>query len=83
MLVPLVRWRGLPCVVSLSLVAYDIYRGFPGTRTAAALADVVRTQARGNVPEIVAATGLSADRVELVPDVVDTERIAGIARAVD
>ena len=82
-LVPLVRWRGLPCVVSLSLVAYDIYRGFPGTRTAAALADVVRTQARGNVPEIVAATGLSADRVELVPDGVDTERIAGIARAVD
>jgi glycosyltransferase involved in cell wall biosynthesis len=79
-LVPLLRWRGLPCVVSLSLVAYDIYRGFPGTRTAAALADVVRTQARCNVPEIVAATGLEPSRVELVPDGVDTARIAAVAR---
>ncbi len=79
-LVPLVRWRGLPCAVSLSLVAYDIYRGFPGTRRAAELADFVRTQARCNVAEIVATTGVDASRVELVPDGVDASRIASLAR---
>lgn len=78
-IVPLVRWRGLPCAVSLSLVAYDIYRGFPGTRTAAHLADVVRTQAQGNVADIVTATGLPRERIELVADGVDVARIRELA----
>lgn len=80
-IVPLVRWRGLPCAASLSLVAYDIYRGFPGTRTAAQLADFVRTQARANVSEVAGVTGLDPSRIELVPDGVDVPRIAALARA--
>src|SRR5690606_22015252 len=76
---PLVRWRGVPCVVSLSLVAYDIHRRFPGTRTGAHLADIVRTQARCNVGEIAAVTGIDPSRIEVVPDGVDLARIAAVA----
>src|SRR5690606_19090178 len=79
-LVPMLRWSGVRTVISLGLIAYDLRRGFEGTRTAARMADVVRTQTVANVDQVAEYTGLDPADIALVPDGVDTRRNIELSR---
>ena len=81
-LVPMLRWSGVRTVISLGLIAYDLRRGFEGTRTAAQMADVVRTQTVANVNQVAEYTGLDPADIALVPDGVDTRRNIELSRGV-
>lgn len=81
-LVPMLRWSGVRTVISLGLIAYDLRRGFEGTRTAARMADVVRTQTVANVDQVAEYTGLDPADIALVPDGVDTRRNIELSRGV-
>jgi len=63
-------------VVSLSLSAYDLLRGFPGSMAVARRAHLVSTWAAANLPAI-AARGLPPDAVHVSRQGVDLEKVRG------
>jgi colanic acid/amylovoran biosynthesis glycosyltransferase len=77
----LVQHRLPDTVTSMSIVAYDLNREYPGAVDVARGADVVRTHARANVAHVVRFTGVPADRVHVIYNGVDLAWVEGIARA--
>jgi glycosyltransferase involved in cell wall biosynthesis len=61
-------------LMSLSLSAYDLLRGFPGTATVARKAHLVSTWAAANLPAI-AALGVPPDRVYISRQGVDLDKL--------
>lgn len=82
-LVPLLRWTDTPSVTCMSLVHYDLVRGFPGSRTAAHMADIVRTQTTANVEEVASFTGLDPSKIEMVPDGLDARHMDALRSGVE
>lgn len=75
--------RNLPgAVTSISFVAYDLEMEYGGSGSVARKADVVRTLARTNVAHVAAAFGVDPERVQIVYDGIDVERIAGLGAGV-
>ncbi|MFO7545438.1 MAG: glycosyltransferase [Trueperaceae bacterium] len=70
-------------VTSISLIAYDLAMEFAGTVTASRCADLVRTQARVNVPHIARFTGVAQDRIAIVYDGVDVRTIEDVAGGIE
>jgi colanic acid/amylovoran biosynthesis glycosyltransferase len=73
--------RRLPQVVtSMAIVAYDLLREYGGTIEVARRADVVRTHAIANVDHITRFTGVPPERIDVIYNGVDVDKLADLAR---
>jgi len=71
----LVQQRLPEVIVSTSLIAYDLTTEYGGTIDVTRAADVIRTQAAINVPQIAGFTGVGPERIAVIYDGVDMARI--------